>query len=94
MNAKHWNSYIYGREHAEDFEAYHIANRNIIKVVKSTLPKFTIDNAVGRNQIWRNIDSECSDVFWTAACRSGMQFHNDGILGAKRVVLSILGKTW
>lgn len=92
--AKYWISYVYGREHAKDFVAHHIATDKIVEILTPTLPIFTGDNTVARNTTWRAIDHACSDIFWTSCCRSGLQFHNNGILSAKRVVLTILGVGW
>jgi len=94
MKAKFWISYVYGREHAMDFVANHVDADKIVDILTPTLPIFTGENTVARNVTWRNIDLACSDVFWTSCCRSGLQFHNNGILSAKRVVLAILNKGW
>jgi len=89
-HAKYWISYVYGREHACDFLAHHVAADKVVTVLTPTLPVFTCANTAGRNRTWRQIDRECSDIYWTQCCRSGLQFHNNGILCAKRVVLAIL----
>ena len=49
---------------------------------------------MARNATWRKLDAACSDVYWTHCCRSGLQFHNNGILCAKRVVRSVVGHGW
>jgi len=92
--AKYWISYVYGREHARDFLAHHVDATKVVCVLTPTLPVFTCENAAGRNRTWRQLDRECSDVYWTQCCRSGLQFHNNGILSAKRVVSAILGEAW
>ena len=93
--SKYWISYIYGRECARDFiEAGHVAAESVIEVLTPRLPVFTGANCANRNEIWRRIDLECSDVYWTHCCRSGLQFHNNGILCAKRVVRAVLGSGW
>ena len=86
--------YVYGREHARDFLARHVAPDKVVTVLTPTLPVFTCENTAGRNRTWRQIDRECTDVYWTQCCRSGLQFHNNGILCAKRVVSAILDKRW
>ena len=55
---------------------------------------FKTNNTRERNKIWRDIDNECKDIYWAGSCRTGVQFHNDGILSSKRVVSTILGKGW
>lgn len=94
VDAKYWVSYVYGREHAKDFVAHHVAADKIEELYTPRLPIFEGANTPGRNRIWRRVDLECTDVYWTHCCRSGLQFHNNGILSAKRVVRSILGKPW
>lgn len=93
-DAKLWISYVYGREHAADFVAHHLDGNQIVEILTPTLPIFTGENTCARNQTWRAIDDACSDIFWTSCCRSGLQFHNNGILSAKRVVSTIVGKGW
>ena len=92
--AKLWNSYVYGREHAKDFVDNHVDKEKIVELLMPTLPIFSGDNVVDRNAKWRAIDRDCSDLYWTCCCRSGLQFHNNGVLCAKRVVLAALGETW
>ena len=93
-SAKFWISYVYGRAHAKDFVANMIDPEKVVEVLTPTLPTFSPENTVERNKTWRAIDSACSDVFWTSCCRSGLQFHNNGILNAKRVVHTIVGNGW
>lgn len=87
-------TYVYGRDCYEDFVSHHIDSSKIVKTYEPKLPVFTVQNSVCRNDLWREIDLQCTDVFWTQACRSGLQFHNDGILNAKRVVRKVLGLDW
>jgi len=94
VHTKLWISYVYGRDHAADFVAHHLDGNQVVEILTPTLPIFTGENTCARNQTWRAIDDACSDVFWTSCCRSGLQFHNNGILSAKRVVRAIVGRVW
>ena len=57
-----------------------IDNSKIVKVYEPKLPVFTLENSVNRNDIWKKIDDKCTDIYWTQACRSGLQYHNNVIL--------------
>ena len=87
-------SYIYGKKNAIHFINNIIDNKKIKKILYPTLPIFKTNNTRERNKIWRDIDNDCKDIYWAGSCRTGVQFHNDGILSSKRVVSTILGKGW
>ena len=91
---KYWVSYVYGRECAREFAEERIAADKVLEVLTPTLPIFTGATTVLRNAKWRAVDAACSDIYWTHCCRSGLQFHNNGILCAKRVVRSVVGDGW
>ena len=63
-----------------------------IKTYKPKLPIFSLENSINRNQIWKDIDEKCTDIYWTQACRSGLQYHNNGILSSKHIVRAIVKK--
>jgi len=86
-------TFVYNTENYDDFLANHIDKEKIIKIYTPKLPIFTLDNSVNRNQIWNMIDKECEDVYWTQSCRSGIQYHNNGILNSKRVVKTMIEKS-
>ena len=94
LNAKYLITYVYNTENYLDFKANHMDESTIVKLYEPKLPIFNLENSVDRNTIWRGIDSQCTDVFWTQACRSGLQYHNNGIVSAKRVVRRVLGQDW
>ena len=87
-------TYVYNTENYHDFISHHIDKSKIVKTYEPKLPVFDIKNSVDRNSVWRDIDHDCVDIHWTQACRSGLQYHNNGILSAKRVVKSVLGLHW
>ncbi len=94
QNAKYLITFVYNNENYLDFKTRHINEENIVKIYEPKLPIFNLENSIDRNTVWREIDSECTDLFWTQACRSGLQYHNNGILSAKRVVSKVLGYDW
>ena len=94
LNAKYLITYVYNTENYLDFKANQMDDSTIVKLYEPKLPIFNLENSVDRNTVWREIDSQCTDVFWTQACRSGLQYHNNGIVSAKRVVRGVLGHDW
>ena len=90
VEVKYVITFVYNTINYKDFINHHIDSEKIIKIYEPKLPIFTLENSINRNMIWNNIDSECKDIYWTQACRSGLQYHNNGILSSKRVVRSIL----
>ena len=87
-------TYVYNTGNYHDFIAHHIDKSKIVKTYEPKLPIFNLENSIDRNSVWRDIDHDCIDIHWTQACRSGLQYHNNGILSAKRVVKSVLGLHW
>ena len=87
-------TFVYNTENYEDFVTNHIDSSKIIKTYEPKLPIFSLENSVNRNDVWREIDNQCTDIYWTQACRSGLQYHNNGIVSAKRVVRSLHGLGW
>ena len=87
-------TFVYNMENYEDFVENNIDSSKIIKTYEPKLPIFSLENSINRNDIWREIDNQCTDIYWTQACRSGLQYHNNGIVSAKRVVRSIHGLGW
>ena len=85
-------SYIYGEENFDHFKSKYINSDTIQKEIYPTLPMFNCKNSVNRLKKWNKIDSECKDIYWVGCVRSGLQFHNDGILSSKRLVSNILQK--
>ena len=94
LNAKYLITYVYNTDNYLDFRENHMDESTIVKLYEPKLPIFSLENSTDRNTVWREIDAGCSDVFWTQACRSGLQYHNNGIISAKRVVRKILGYDW
>ncbi len=94
LNAKFLITYVYNTENYLDFKANKMDESTIVKLYEPKLPIFNLENSIDRNRVWREIDSECSDIFWTQACRSGLQYHNNGIVSSKRVVRQLLGLDW
>ena len=94
LDAKYLITYVYNTENYLDFKANQMDETTIVKLYEPKLPIFNLENSVDRNTVWREIDSQCTDVFWTQACRSGLQYHNNGIVSAKRVVRRVLGHDW
>ena len=85
-------TFVYNKENYKDFIANNINKSKIEKIYEPKLPIFTIENSINRNEIWKEIDDACTDIYWTQACRSGLQYHNNGILSSKRVVKTIVEK--
>ena len=94
LNANYLITYVYNTDNYLDFKANQIDESTIVKLYEPKLPIFNLENSIDRNTLWREIDSECTDLFWTQACRSGLQYHNNGIVSAKRVVRKLLGHDW
>ena len=94
LNAKYLITYVYNTDNYLDFKANQMDETTMVKLYEPKLPIFNLENSVDRNTVWREIDSQCTDVFWTQACRSGLQYHNNGIVSAKRVVRGVLGLDW
>ena len=94
LNAKYLITYVYNTDNYLDFKANQMDETTMVKLYEPKLPIFNLENSVDRNTVWREIDSQCTDVFWTQACRSGLQYHNNGIVSAKRVVRGVLGHDW
>ena len=94
LGAKYLITFVYNTENYLDFRAKHMDESTIVKLFEPKLPIFNLENSIDRNTVWREIDSQCSDVFWTQACRSGLQYHNNGIVSAKRVVRRVMGFDW
>ena len=94
LNAKYLITFVYNTENYLDFRENHMDESTIVKLYEPKLPIFSLDNSIDRNTVWREIDTECTDIFWTQACRSGLQYHNNGIVSAKRVVRRVLGHDW
>jgi hypothetical protein len=92
IELKYVITFVYNKENYTDFLSNHIDKSKIVKTYKPKLPIFSLENSINRNQIWKDIDNECTDIYWTQACRSGLQYHNNGILSAKHVVRSIVKK--
>ena len=67
-------TFVYNTENYEDFIENKIDKSTIIKIYEPKLPIFTLENSVNRNEIWENIDNECKDIYWTQACKSGIQY--------------------
>ena len=94
LNAKYLITFVYNTENYLDFRAHHMDESTIVKLYEPKLPIFNLENSIDRNTVWREIDLQCTDVFWTQACRSGLQYHNNGIVSAKRVTRRVLGHDW
>mgnify|MGYP001166718921 FL=1 len=94
LDAKYLITFVYNTENYLDFRENHMDEATIVKLYEPKLPIFNLENSIDRNTVWREIDTECTDVFWTQACRSGLQYHNNGIVSAKRVVRRVLGHDW
>jgi len=87
-------TFVYNTENYEDFVTNNIDSSKIVKIYEPKLPIFSLENSINRNDVWREIDKNCTDIYWTQACRSGLQYHNNGIVSAKRVVRSLHGIGW
>jgi predicted NAD/FAD-binding protein len=83
-------TFVYNVDNYEDFVANHIDETKVIKVYEPKLPIFTLENSINRNDVWGRIDRQSKDVYWTHACKSGIQYHNNGILNAKRIVKTLI----
>ena len=94
LDAKYLITFVYNTENYLDFKAHHMDESTIVKLYEPKLPIFNLENSIDRNTVWRGIDSRCTDVFWTQACRSGLQYHNNRIVSAKRVARRVLGHDW
>ena len=94
LDSKYLITFVYNTENYLDFKAHHMDESTIVKLYEPKLPIFNLENSIDRNTVWREIDSRCTDVFWTQACRSGLQYHNNGIVSAKRVARRVLGHEW
>ena len=94
LDAKYLITFVYNTENYIDFKSNHVDESLIVKTYEPKLPIFNLENSIDRNTVWRDIDAQCTDVFWTQACRSGLQYHNNGILSSKRVVRRVLGLDW
>ena len=92
LNLEYVITFVYNKENYEDFIANNIDNSKIVKVYEPKLPIFTLENSVNRNDIWKEIDNKCTDIYWTQACKSGLQYHNNGILNAKRLIIELVKK--
>ena len=83
-------TFVYNTTNYEDFITNHIDKTKIIKIYEPKLPIFTLENSINRNEVWENIDNKCTDIYWTHACKSGIQYHNNAILSAKKVVKKLI----
>ena len=79
-------TFVYNKINYKDFIDNHIDVKKIIKTYTPKLPIFTLENSINRNEIWDIIDNDCHDVYWTQACKSGIQYHNNAILNSKKIV--------
>tara|TARA_B110000438_G_scaffold298318_1_gene346331 strand:+ start:788 stop:2308 length:1521 start_codon:yes stop_codon:yes gene_type:complete len=94
LDAKYLITYVYNTDNYLDFKSNRMDDSKMVKIYEPKLPIFSLENSIDRNAVWRDIDAQCTDVFWTQACRSGLQYHNNGILSAKRVVRRVLNLNW
>lgn len=92
IKVKYVITFVYNKDNYTDFLLHNINNSKIIKTYKPKLPIFSLENSINRNQIWKDIDEKCTDIYWTQACRSGLQYHNNGILSSKHIVRAIVKK--
>ena len=79
-------TFVYNTINYEDFIENQIDRNKIIKIYTPKLPIFTLENSINRNDLWDIIDKECNDIYWTQACKSGIQYHNNAILNSKKIV--------
>ena len=86
-------TYIYDIECYIDFINNKIDKNKIIKILYPLLPIMTCENSVRRNDIWNDINKDCNDIYFSHACLSGVQYHNNAILNSKRVVVNIVNNT-
>lgn len=93
-DTKYLLTFVYRKEYYYDYLANHIDKSKIVKTYYPRLPKITIKNGINRNEKWKYIDKNNNGILWTHACKSGLQYHNNAILSAKRTVKSLLGENW
>ena len=86
-------TFVYGRPHYDHFLPRLNATK-ILETYRPLLPIPSTANSENKNDTWRRIERQQDGLFWTHACRSGIQYQNNGVVSAKRTVLSLLGKTW
>jgi predicted NAD/FAD-binding protein len=94
LEGKYLITFVYNTENYLDFRANQMDESSIVKLYEPKLPIFSLENSIDRNTVWREIDAQCDNIFWTQACRSGLQYHNNGIVSSKRVVRRVLGLDW
>ncbi len=87
---EHVITFVYNKTNYLDFISNNIDKAKILKTYEPKLPIFTLENSINRNKIWEDIDNHCTNIYWTQACRSGLQYHNNAILSAKKVVKTIV----
>ena len=85
-------TFVYNTINYEDFIKNQIDQTLIIKTYTPKLPIFNTENSVARQEIWDKIDDKCQDIYWTQACKSGIQYHNNAIFNAKKIVKKIVEK--
>ena len=85
-------TFVYNTVNYEDFITNKIDKDKIIKIYEPKLPIFTLENSTNRKQIWDDIDNDSKDIYWTQACKSGIQYHNNAILNSKNVVKKMIEK--
>ena len=93
MSDLHFNcaiTFVYNTINYKDFISNQIDEKKIIKIYKPKLPIFTLENSINRNEIWKRIDDNCENIYWTQACKSGIQYHNNAILNAKKIVKKMI----
>ena len=85
-------TFVYNTVNYEDFITNKIDKDKIIKIYEPKLPIFTLENSTNRKQIWDDIDNDSKDIYWTQACKSGIQYHNNAILNSKNIVKKMIEK--
>jgi len=85
-------TFVYNTINYEDFIQNQIDKSLIIKTYTPKLPVFTTQNSVARKEIWDKIDAKTQGIYWTQACKSGIQYHNNAIYNAKHIVKKIVEK--
>ena len=85
-------TFVYNTINYEDFIKNQIDQTLIIKTYTPKLPIFNTENSVARQEIWDKIDDKCQDIYWTQACKSGIQYHNNAIYNAKKIVKKMVEK--
>ena len=85
-------TYVYGDVSYADWLKHHCNEECVIHTYKPLLPIFSCKNSLDRNRRWRQIRAECQQtgLYFTHACISGLQYHNNGILSAKRTAAAVL----